>query len=93
MIEPDPLPTLGREELLALVAELQCQITELRTSNEALRTEIDQLTCAGKRQAAPFSKATRAAEPKPPGRKPDSGTFRYREVPSPEAITKPPVDV
>jgi transposase len=93
MIEPEPLPTLSREELLALVAELQRQIAELRASNEALRAEIDQLKRAGKRQAAPFSTGTRAAEPKPPGRKPGSGTFRYREAPPPEAITAPPVDV
>ena len=41
MIEPEPLPTLSREELLALVAELQRQITELRASNEGLRAELD----------------------------------------------------
>jgi transposase len=93
MIEPRDLPALSREELLALVGELQRQITELRASHEALRAEIDQLKRGGKRQAAPFSKGTRVADPKPPGRKPGSGTFRHREVPSPEAITAPPVDV
>jgi len=93
MIEPEHLPTLSREELVALGAELQRQIAELAASNEALRAEIDQLTRAGKRQAAPFSKGPRAAEPKPPGRKPGSGTFRYREAPPPEVITEPPVDV
>ena len=92
MIEPEPLPALSREELLALVVELQRQIAELRASHEALRAEIDQLKRGGKRQAAPFSKGTRAA-PKPPGRKPGAGTFRYREAPPPEAITAPPVDV
>src|SRR5262249_12012453 len=46
-----------------------------------------------KRQATPFSKGTREPEPKRPGRKPGSGTFRYREAPPPEAITEPPVDV
>jgi transposase len=86
MSEPKDLPALSREELLALVVELQRQITELRA-------EIDQLKRGGKRQAAPFSKGTRVAEPKPPGRKPGSGTFRYREAPPPEAITEPPVDV
>jgi transposase len=60
---------LSREDLLALVVELQRPIA-------ALRAEIDQLTRGGKRQAAPFSKGTRAAEPKSPGRKPGSGTFR-----------------
>ena len=86
MIEPKDLPALSREELLALVVELQRQIAELRA-------EIDQLKRGGKRQAAPFSKGSRVANPKPPGRKPGSGPFRYREAPPPEAITEPPVDV
>jgi len=93
MLTPEHLPTLSREELVALVAELQRQIAELTASNEALRAEIDQLKRGGKRQASPFSKGTRVAEPKPPGRKPDSGTFRSREAPPPEATTAPPVDV
>jgi hypothetical protein len=41
MIESKPLPVLSREELLALVAELQRQVAEVCGSNEALRTEID----------------------------------------------------
>jgi hypothetical protein len=86
MIEPKDLPTLSREELLALVIELQRQITELRA-------EIDQLTRGGKRQAAPFSEGIRVANPKPPGRKPGSGPFHYRVAPPREAITRPPVDV
>jgi transposase len=86
MSEPKDLAALSREELLALVMELQRQITELRA-------EIDQLTRGGKRQAAPFSKGSRVANPKPPGRKPGSGPFHYRAAPSREAITMPPVDV
>jgi cell division protein FtsB len=43
---------LSYEELLALVAELQRQVAELRASNEALRAEIEQLTRGGKRQAS-----------------------------------------
>jgi transposase len=93
MSEPKDLPALSREELLALVVELQRQIAEVRASNEALRTEIDQLQRGKKRQAAPFSRGTRVIDPKPPGRKPGSGTFRYREAPPPEALTEPPVDV
>jgi len=73
MIEPRDLPALSREELLALVVELQRQMTELRA-------EIDQLKRGGKRQAAPFSKGTRVAKPKPPGRKPGAGPFRSREA-------------
>ena len=93
MIEPEHLSTLSREDLLALVAELQRQIAELTASNEALRAEIDQFKRGGKRQVAPLSKGTRVAEPKPSGRKPGSGAFRCREGPPPEAITEPPVDV
>jgi hypothetical protein len=86
MIEPKDLPTLSREELLALVIEWPRQITELRA-------EIDQLTRGGKRQAAPFSKGIRVANPKPPGRKPGAGPFHSRVAPPREAITRPPVDV
>lgn len=86
MLKPDHLPTLSREELLALVAELQRQIA-------ALRAEIDELKRGGKRQAAPFAKGPRVAEPKPPGRKPGTGIFRYREAPPPEDMTTPPVEV
>jgi cell division protein FtsB len=59
MIEREPLHALRRADLLALVAELQHQIAELRASHTALRAEIDQLKRGGKRQAAPFSKGTR----------------------------------
>jgi transposase len=85
--------SLSREELLALVTALQRQGAELITSHEALRAEIEQLKRGGKRQASPFSKGTRKPAPKPPGRKPGSGTFHDRDVPPPEAITEPPVEV
>jgi transposase len=93
MIAPERVALISREDLLTLVAALQRQVAELTASNEALRAELEQLTRGGKRQAAPFSKGTPLAEPQSPGRKPGSGTFRYREAPPPEAITEPPVDV
>jgi transposase len=93
MIEAEHLPTMSREDLLALVTELQRQIAALTASNEALRAELEQLKRSGKRQAAPFSKGTRATAPKRPGRKPGEGPFRYRDPPPPEAITEPAVDV
>ena len=40
-----------------------------------------------------FPRALGSRAPKPPGRKPGAGTFRYREAPPPEAVTEPPVDV
>jgi transposase len=86
MTSPKDLTSLSRDDLLVLVAEWQRQLAELRV-------ELEQLTRGGKRQAAPFSKGTRVAAPKPPGRKPGAGTFRDRESPRPEEITAPPVDV
>lgn len=93
MDTPERFASLDREELLALVTELRQQVAALTTSNAELRAEIEQLKRGGKRQAAPFSKGSRVAEPKPSGRKPGSGTFCYRVSPPPEAITEPPVDV
>src|SRR5918999_5007156 len=54
---------------------------------------MDRLTRQSKRQAAPFSKGTRAKHPKRPGRKPGEGTFSFRQAPSPEEISQPPVNV
>jgi hypothetical protein len=92
MVEPNHLSAWSREELLALVAERQRQSAEVRASHDALGAEIDPLTRGGKRPAAPVSKGTRGAEPKPPGRKPGAGTFRSRAAPPPAASTAPPVD-
>jgi prefoldin subunit 5 len=48
MIASKDFPGLRREELLALAAELQHQIAELRASHEALRAEIEQCNRGGK---------------------------------------------
>lgn len=61
MNEPTQRSTLSREELLALVAELQRPVAKLRPNHEGSRAEIDQLTRGGKRQAAPFSNQLRDA--------------------------------
>ena len=93
MTPPENLTSLSRDELLALVVVLQRQVAALTAANDALRADIARLTRDGKRQAAPFSKGTRVAQPKRPGRKPGSGTFHYRAAPLAEQITAPPVDV
>jgi transposase len=100
MNAPEHLTGLSRDALLALVAEQQQQLAaqqrqmaELTARVETLQAEVERLRRGAKRQAAPFSKGTRAAAPKRPGRKPGSGPFRYRDAPPPEAITEPPVDV
>ena len=93
MKPPEHPSSLSRDELLALLAALQRQIADLTARNEALQAELEQLRRGAKRQAAPFSKGTRVAHPKRPGRKPGSGLFCYREAPRPEQLTAPPVDV
>jgi len=77
---------LSRDELRALVRQLDAQVV-------ALTAEVERLTRSGKRQAAPFSKGTRVETPKRPGRKPGQGLFRRREAPPTEALSEPPIDV
>jgi transposase len=93
MSPPEGIESLSREELVALVLQLQRKLTELEASVQDLHAEVDRLTREKKRQAAPFSKGTRIRQPKRPGRKPGQGTFSCRQTPRPEEITEPPVDV
>ena len=68
------------------------QVEELERENERLREEIEGLKekirnleealRAGKRQAAPYSKGARKANPKRPGRKAGQGVFRNRPAPA-----------
>src|SRR6266536_3633701 len=93
MTSPKDLQSLSRDELLSLIDQQQCQIAELTATVATLRAEVQHLTRTGARPAAPFSRGTRLTHPKRPGRKPGSGTFRYRTPPDPAAITAPPIDV
>jgi transposase len=100
MNSPEDITSLSWEELLALVAEQQQQITQLQgqlatatATIESLQVAVERLTREKKRQAAPFSKGTRVSQPKRPGRKLGQGTFSFRQTPRPEEITEPPVDV
>ena len=97
---PEDILALSREDLLALVVELQRQVmalqervAQLAADNQVLLAENEQLKRSAKRQATPFSKGTRSNQPKRPGRKPGEGTFSFRQAPHPEEITEPPVDV
>lgn len=93
MTLPEHITSLNRDGLLALIAEQQRQIAELTARIMALQAENERLKRGSNRQAAPFSKGTRVDQPKPPGRKRGVGLFRYREVPPPEQVTEPPVEV
>lgn len=72
---------------------LREMIAQLRQENVQLKEEIARLQRTGKRQAAPFSRDTHNPHPKKRGRKPGEGHFTYRDAPSPDSFTDPPVDV
>jgi transposase len=74
----EQLEDFSREELIQI-------IVELRRVNRRLQAEIEELKRRG--GAAPFSKGKRKPDPKPPGRKPGQGFFRFRSAPTvPEAV-------
>jgi transposase len=68
---------LSREELIALVLELQRQIALLREENQRLKR-------SQRRQAAPFSKEKPVRNPRKPGRKKGQGVFKRRTAPAVE---------
>jgi len=70
------LESLSRDELIQIIVDLHRMI-------EQQRAEIEQLKRRG--SAAPFSKGTRKPDPKPPGRKPGQGFFRFRNPPEQQA--------
>ena len=86
----------------ATVAVLRERVAVLETENEALRAKIDRLQArirvllarveelrrAGKRQAAPFSKDKRNANPKRPGRKPGGAYGRHARRPVPNRVDR-----
>jgi transposase len=66
------LELLSQEELIRIVLEQHRVIQQLRA-------EVEQLKRGG--GAAPFSKGKHKPDPKPPGRKPGQGFFRFRAAP------------
>jgi hypothetical protein len=94
------LAQLGKEALLAFIAQLlvefaalKARVEELLAENAALKAQLEQQARDAKRQAAPFSKGQRQAQPKRPGRKPGQGHFTFRTLPTPDQWTAPPIEV
>src|SRR3954452_11862806 len=101
------LAHLGKQALLAFVAQvltecaalkarveqLLAEVASLRTENATLKAQLEQRTRDAKRQAAPFSKGQRKAQPKRPGRKPGRGHFTFRTLPTPDQWNYPPIEV
>ena len=100
MKDRQELEQLSRDDLIALVVKLatavetlQAEFHILRSEVQTLREENEALKRKGHRQTAPFSKGSRKADPKPPGRKKGEGPFTFRRAPAPDEMTEPPVDV
>lgn len=95
MPEPEPpaLERLSQAELVRLVLNQERRLAALEAENGRLRAENEALKRRSKRSAAPFSRDTLAAEPKPPGRRPGQGDFRFRPSPRPEELSELPIAV
>ena len=70
------------------------QIDQLIAQNKALQAEharlkkrIEELERRARKYAAPFSRETRTAEPKSPGRRPGEGHFAHKSPPTPQQVT------
>ncbi len=69
-------------------AQSQRQIAELREQVAQLQQQVAELKRAGKRQATPFARKKRSANPKKPGRKAGQGLFSHRAKPAPEEVNE-----
>lgn len=83
----EPYADLNREELIALVEKQVEEIARLQEAVAELKERLRNEERSSKRQAAPFAKGKRKANPKKPGRKSGRGTFKSRDVPREEEIT------
>src|SRR6516225_2333572 len=78
--------TLERERLERERGRLERERERLRQENEKLKKQLEEAQRAAKRQAAPFSRGTRKANPKPPGRKPGSAYGQHRRKAIPQKV-------
>jgi hypothetical protein len=68
--------------LEAQIALLQAQVAALQQETAALRDQLAAAERAGKRQATPFARRQRKADPQKPGRKKGQGRFTRRATPT-----------
>jgi transposase len=77
-----------RERLRGENEQLRVEGERLREANERLRAEVEALRRAGKRQAAPFSRADPKPDPKRAGRKPGVAHGRHAHRRPPERVDR-----
>jgi transposase len=93
MSDGEKIQPLNAAQVVRENEVLRQRVEELEAMIAELRAELERLKRRQHRQAAPFSKETRVAAPKRPGRKPGQGTFTYRTAPPVEALSEPPIAV
>jgi transposase len=85
-------PSFTRDQEIAELKEQLRQalvaIEKLKKQNELLRTKVEELERAGKRQAAPFARRKLVEQRKRPGRKAGQGKFAHRAKPSPKEVNE-----
>ena len=84
---------LSREQLFALIDEQGAQIEQLQALVAQLRSQMEELKRAGKRQATPFATGKHKKKRKKPGRKKGAGEFANRAAPKEEDYSAPATDV
>jgi transposase len=82
-----------RDELEQEIRELRDLLEEALAEIERLRRSLEAAVRAGKRQASPFRRRSRKANPKSPGRRKGEGAFRHRGGPDASSVSEPPIRV
>lgn len=90
---PDLLPSENPRDarlaaLEAQIASLQAQLAARDRRIADLEAQLAAAQRAGKRQATPFARRKRQADPQTPGRKKGHGRFARRAHPTPDQITE-----
>ncbi|WP_161882606.1 IS66 family transposase [Deinococcus alpinitundrae] len=67
--------------------QLIVQNKALQAENARLKKRIEELERRARKYAAPFSRETHTADPKPPGRRPGEGLFAHKAPPRPQQVT------
>lgn len=75
-----------QEQLRQEQERLRQERERLRKENERLKRQLEEAQRANKRQAAPFSRGRRKANPKPPGRKSGAAYGRHHRKAIPEQV-------
>jgi len=83
------------QDLVEIIRRQSEQIDQLIVQNKALQAEnarlkkrIEELKRRARKYAAPFSRETRTADPKPSGRRPGEGVFAHKSPPTPQQVTE-----